>query len=139
MQNNRSDLLSSWPLFFCVCHHICIELSCENFVGMSPKNCYFGTKINSYNYWAHLLMKSTYIGSSIGSSTLRLYLILPSFCSVFLLSMFFKFPFVKPFDLINIANEIVDSFQIFWESCVIFQGLNGRQIISIEPNFHFRL
>ena len=41
--------------------------------------------------------------------------------------------------LINIANGIADSFQIFWESCVIFQALNGRQIISIEPNFHFRL
>ena len=138
MQNNRSDLLSSWPLFFCVCHHICIELSCENFVGMSPKNCYFGTKINSYNYWAHLLMKSTYIGSSIGSSTLRLYLILPSLCSLFFY-LACLLNFLLSNHLINIANGIADSFQIFWESCVIFQALNGRQIISIEPNFHFRL
>ena len=33
VQNNHSD--------------ICIEWSCDHFGGMSPENCYFGTKMNS--------------------------------------------------------------------------------------------
>ena len=88
VQNNHSD--------------ICIEWSCDHFGGMSPENCYLGTKMNSLNFWAHFLMKSRY-KSSI---TWGLYFILPSFYSVFLIEQFFlKFPVVKPLDKYCTSNS----------------------------------
>ena len=88
VQNNHSD--------------ICIEWSCDHFGGMSPENCYLGTKMNSLNFWAHFLLKSRY-KSSI---TWGLYFILPSFYSVFLIEQFFlKFPVVKPLDKYCTSNS----------------------------------